>query len=104
VAGRSGGDTMVTYLKFTVPSSAAGLNTGVTVKSAQVVLTRESKTLPNALTIACAPGANGADMYIADRGTVSSKVTIANCAGTGARAATVKIAVSTPTAATCAST
>ncbi|MFC5001467.1 DNRLRE domain-containing protein [Dactylosporangium cerinum] len=47
VAGRSGSDTMVTYLKFTVPSPG----TGVTVKSAQVVLTRESRTLPNALTI-----------------------------------------------------
>ncbi|MFC5001466.1 S8 family serine peptidase [Dactylosporangium cerinum] len=42
---------------------------------------------------ACAAGTNGADMFIADRATVSSKVTIANCAGTGAKAATVKVAV-----------
>lgn len=47
VAGRSGGDTMVTYLKFTVASPG----TGVTVKNAQVTLTRESRTLPSALTL-----------------------------------------------------
>jgi hypothetical protein len=47
VAGRSGGDTMVTYLKFTVASPGAG----VTVKTAQVTLTRDNKTLPSALTL-----------------------------------------------------
>jgi hypothetical protein len=47
VAGRSGTDTMVTYLKFTV----AKPGTGTTVKNAQVVLTRAGKTLPNALTL-----------------------------------------------------
>src|SRR3982751_2555810 len=47
VAGRVGGDTMVSYLKFTVPSPG----TGVTVKSAQITLTRHSKALPNALTL-----------------------------------------------------
>ncbi|UWZ60120.1 DNRLRE domain-containing protein [Dactylosporangium aurantiacum] len=47
VAGRAGGDTMVTYLKFTVASPGAG----VTVKNARVTLTRESRTLPSALTL-----------------------------------------------------
>ena len=47
VAGRSGGDTMITYLKFTVASPGAG----VTVKNAQVTLTRESKAMPNTLAL-----------------------------------------------------
>ncbi|MEV0127941.1 DNRLRE domain-containing protein [Dactylosporangium sp. NPDC050688] len=47
VAGRSGGDTMITYLKFTVASPG----TGVTVKNAQVTLTRESKALPGTLAL-----------------------------------------------------
>ncbi|MEU0555203.1 DNRLRE domain-containing protein [Dactylosporangium sp. NPDC006015] len=47
VAGRSGADTMVTYLKFRV----ANPGPGATVKNAQVVLTRESKALPNTLSL-----------------------------------------------------
>src|SRR5258707_986224 len=42
-----GGDTMVSYLKFTV----ANPGTGVKVKSAQVTLTREARALPGAITL-----------------------------------------------------
>ncbi|GGM60579.1 DNRLRE domain-containing protein [Dactylosporangium sucinum] len=47
VAGRQGGDTMVTYLKFTV----ADPGRNVKVKGAQVTLTRESRAFPSALTL-----------------------------------------------------
>ena len=43
--------------------------------------------------VTCAAASNGTDVYIADRAVVSSKITIANCAGTAAKAATVKVAV-----------
>jgi hypothetical protein len=47
VAGRLGGDTMVSYLKFTV----ANPGTGVKVKGAQVTLTRDSRAFPSAITL-----------------------------------------------------
>ncbi|WP_327008734.1 S8 family peptidase [Dactylosporangium sp. NBC_01737] len=41
----------------------------------------------------CAAASNGTDVFIADRAVVTSKVTVANCAGTGAKAAAVKVTV-----------
>lgn len=43
--------------------------------------------------VACAPVSNGTDVFIADRAVVTSKVTVANCAGTAAKASTVKVSV-----------
>ncbi|WP_238010274.1 S8 family serine peptidase [Dactylosporangium sp. AC04546] len=42
---------------------------------------------------ACGPATNATDVAIADRATVSSKVVVANCPGTGSKTATVKVAV-----------
>src|SRR4051794_41461859 len=47
VAGRLGGDTMVSFLKFTV----ANPGTGVKVKGAQVTVTRDARAFPSALTL-----------------------------------------------------
>ncbi|GAA2579277.1 hypothetical protein GCM10010399_06290 [Dactylosporangium fulvum] len=47
VAGRQGGDTMVTYLKFKV----ANPGTGVKVKGAQVTLNRESRAFPTSISL-----------------------------------------------------
>ncbi|MEV4514867.1 DNRLRE domain-containing protein [Dactylosporangium sp. NPDC049525] len=76
VAGRAGGDTMVTYLKFTVASPG----TGVTVKTAQVTLTRESKTLPGTLTLS----------KVADTAWTERALTAKNDPAIGALVSTVK--------------
>ncbi|MER7002572.1 DNRLRE domain-containing protein [Dactylosporangium sp. NPDC000555] len=47
VAGRNGGDTMVTYLKFNV----AAPGTGATVKSAKVTLTVASRKVPGSISL-----------------------------------------------------
>jgi beta-mannanase len=52
VAGRAGGDTMVSYLKFTV----AGLDTGVTVKGAKVTLNNASRALPGSISLSRVAG------------------------------------------------
>jgi subtilisin family serine protease len=41
----------------------------------------------------CTPAVNSTPMAIADRGTVASKIVVANCAGTGSKAATVKVTI-----------
>jgi hypothetical protein len=50
-------------------------------------------TTPVTAPVACAAATNGTDMFIADRATVSSKVTIANCTGKAAKTSTVKVSV-----------
>lgn len=50
-------------------------------------------TTPPTTPVACAAVSNGTDVYIADRAVVTSKVTVANCAGTAAKASTVKVSV-----------
>ena len=72
--------------------SASAPTTPATPTTPVTPVTPVTPTTP-ATPVACAPGTNGADMFIADRAVVSSKVTIANCTGTGAKAATVKVAV-----------
>ena len=76
VAGRAGGDTMVSYLKFTVASPGAG----VTVKSAQLTLTRDSKTLPSALTLS----------KVADTAWTEKALSAKNDPAIGAAVSTVK--------------
>ncbi len=76
VAGRSGSDTMVTYLKFTVASPGAG----VTVKNASVTLVRDGKTLPSVLTLS----------KVADTAWTEKALSAKNDPAIGAAVSTVK--------------